>query len=235
MPSSDDGRAARWAGQLERRRREFVDAALSAIAEFGPEVSTQQIAERAGVARTRLYRHFDDAADLQTAVASRVVEMITRDFAPIWRPQGSPTQMITSAVGAHVGWLADHGHLYRYLTSQSLAARDRGNDAFTDVKTAIAQHLTLLFRHHLTAFGVGTRAAEPLAFGIVGLVESTAARWLDQPGDMTRDELTTLLSGWVWRLLDGVLRDSGIALDPEQPLPAVPAPRDTTDPVAAGH
>ena len=209
-----DGRAARWAGQHERRRREFVDAALRAIAEHGPEVSTEQIAEEAGVARTRLYKHFTDAPDLHAAIAQRTVELITAELLPIWDPQGTPMQMVRTAIGAHVGWLAEHGNLFRYLTKHSLSSRD----AFTDTKSAIAQHLTLLFEHYLRAFEQDTRVAEPIAFGLVGLVESTTSRWVDNPGGMDRDELTDLLGGWVWRLLDDVLRSGGVELDPDVPL-----------------
>jgi DNA-binding transcriptional regulator YbjK len=35
-----DGRAARWSGQREKRRAEFVEAALEAIAHYGPQAST---------------------------------------------------------------------------------------------------------------------------------------------------------------------------------------------------
>lgn len=59
-----DGRSTRWAGEHQRRRAQFVEAALVAIARHGPETSTEQIAQQAGVARTRLYKHFTDAADL---------------------------------------------------------------------------------------------------------------------------------------------------------------------------
>ena len=110
-----DGRAARWAGQQERRRAEFVDAALAAIAEHGPDVSTEQIAERAGVARTRLYRHFDGAADLQRAIARRAAELVTAELAPLWHPEGSPNEMIAAAISTHLRWLTEHAQLHRYL------------------------------------------------------------------------------------------------------------------------
>lgn len=92
-----DGRATRWAVQRERRRDEFVEAALHAIARHGPEVSTEQIA---------------DTADLQRA---------------------------------------------------------------------IAQHLTLLIEHYLTLFGIDTRVAQPVAYGAVGMVDASTARWLEDP------------------------------------------------------
>ena len=40
---------------------------MAAIGEHGPEVTTEQIAARAGVARPGLYRHFDGRDDLPAA------------------------------------------------------------------------------------------------------------------------------------------------------------------------
>ncbi|NKQ56870.1 TetR/AcrR family transcriptional regulator [Amycolatopsis sp. K13G38] len=214
-PGRMDGRAARWAGQRERRRREFVAAALRAIAQHGPEVSTEQIAEEAGVARTRVYKYFADGADLQIAIAARVGELITAELAPVWTPRGTPMQMIEAGVEAHTRWLADNENLYRYLTMHSLS----GQDAIADVKTTIATNLTGLFDHYLRLFGLDARLAEPIAFGVVGLVESAAARWLANPSGLTRDELAALLTRWVWRLLDDMMRAGGVELDPHRPLP----------------
>lgn len=215
-----DGRAARWAGQRERRRREFVDAALRAVAAHGPEVSTEQIAEEAGVARTRLYKYFTDAADLQAAIADRVAELITAELAPAWNPHGTPMQAIAAAIGAHTTWLSEHGDLYRYLTMHSLSAQAGGRDAVTDVKTAIARNLTAVFEHYLALFGLDVRAAETVAFGLVGLVESSTSRWLENPRGVSRDELAGLLERWVWRIVDDTLRAGGVELDPDAPLPA---------------
>ncbi|MBE9376151.1 TetR/AcrR family transcriptional regulator [Saccharopolyspora sp. HNM0983] len=218
-----DGRTTRWAGHRQRRRREFVDAALRAVAEHGPEVSVEQIADQAGVARTRLYKHFTDAADLHTAVADRVTELIHAELAPVWNPQGTPLQMIRAAIGAHIGWLSDHGNLHRYLTSHA-ATTQHGHSAVNGVKTAIAEHLTALFRTYSAGLRAETTAAEPLAFGIVGLVETSTTRWLESPAGMPRDELTDLLTDWVWRLLDDTLRSAGATLDPDQPVPTHPRP-----------
>ena len=66
-----DGRTRRWAGHREARRLELVDAAVVAIEEHGPEVTTEQIAAEAGVSRPGLYRHFDGKDDLQSAKIGR--------------------------------------------------------------------------------------------------------------------------------------------------------------------
>jgi len=217
-PTRTDGRATRWAGQQERRRREFVDAALRAIAEHGPEVSTEQIAAEAGVARTRLYKHFTDAADLQGAIAERALELVATELQPLWNPQGSPMQMISAIVDALIGMLSDHRHLYRYLTKHAPSAQSGDRDVVTDVRTTIGNHLTQIFSHYLTQFDGRTHMAEPGAFALVGLVESTISRWLDNPAGLPRDELARQLTRWIWLLIDQVLRDNGINLDPDAPL-----------------
>ncbi|MBE1494218.1 AcrR family transcriptional regulator [Amycolatopsis lexingtonensis] len=206
-----DGRAARWAGQQERRRAEFVEAALVAIAEHGPEVSTEQIAERAGVARTRLYRHFADAADLQRAIAERAAELVTAELAPLWHPSGSPHEMIATVISTHLRWLTEHESLHRYLT--------RTQPAQTDVRGTIARHLSGLFSGYLTAFGLDPAPADTIAFGLVGYVESATTRWLDHPGALSLAQLTDQLTGTIWAMLDHTLKAGGVELDPDQPLP----------------
>jgi len=222
---SGDGRATRWTGQRERRRREFVAAALRAIAETGPQVSTAQIADEAGIARPQLYKHFDDATDLQRAITDEAALLVTTALRPLWEREGSAMQLITVAVDAHIGWLAENGNLYRYLSMQSHS----GRDAVADVRTVIARQLTQLFEHYLTLFEMDTRIAETVAFGIVGLVDSCTAQWLETRHRVPRAELTTLLTRWVWRLLDDTLRTGGVELDPHLTLPP-PPPRPALQP-----
>ena len=220
--ATGDGRAARWAGQRERRRREFVDAALLAIAEHGPRVSTERIAATANVARPQLYKHFVDATDLQRTIADRATELIITALRPLWELHGSAMQMITVAVEAHISWLADNGNLYRYLTLHSQIGRREGRDAVADVKTVIAGEVTQLFEYYLTAFALDAGIAETMAFGVVGLVDSSTAQWLESPRGVTRIELAGLLTRWIWRVVDDTLRAGGVELDPHIPLPPPP-------------
>lgn len=212
-PRRPDGRSRRWQGQHARRRAEFVDAALAAIDEHGPEASTEQIARQAGVARTRLYKHFDGASDLHGAIAARVSELIAEELEPVWNPHGTPMQMITTALGQHVAWLADHTSLYRYLVRRSPAGGQAG------LRETLGNHLTELFSAYLRAFGLDPRPAETAAFGLLGYVESATNRWLDSPTGSGKDELVAMLAGAVWAVLDHTLQAGGIELDPHRPLP----------------
>src|ERR1700683_1419915 len=93
-----DGRAARWSGQRDKRRAEVGEAALQAIAHYGPQASIEQVADHVGVTRTKLYRYFDGAADLHRSVARRACDMLTARQTPTWNAMARPMDMITNTV-----------------------------------------------------------------------------------------------------------------------------------------
>jgi AcrR family transcriptional regulator len=187
------------------------------ISERGPGVSTEQVAHEAGVARTQLYKHFADAADVRGAIAARAMELISVELAPLWNLHGTPLEMIGSVVDSHTRWLSQNQNLHRYLSMHALSSGD-GPGAITDVKTTIGIHLTRLFEHYLALFGLDTRLAGPAAFGVVGLVDSCTTQWLDDPRRIDRAEFVALLARWVWNILDDTLRSGGVVLDAHAPL-----------------
>ena len=190
-------------------------------------MSTEQIADEAGVARTQLYKHFTDATDIHRAVADRAVDLVKADLAPLWDLHGTPRQMIAATIDAHTRWLSEHRNLYRYLSRHALSVPGSDRDAVADVKTTIARHLTRVFEYYLTALGMDTRVAAPVAFGVVGLVDASVAQWLADPRDMDHAEFVALLSRWVWHIFDDTLRTGGIHLDPDAPVaaPELPFPQ----------
>ncbi|WP_329060705.1 hypothetical protein [Amycolatopsis sp. NBC_01480] len=103
--------------------------------------------------------------------------------------------------------------------SDQLVGRAPQHPLVADVKTVIARQLTQLFEYYLPIFGMDTHIAETIAFGVVGLVDSSAAQWLENPHGVTKVELAGLLARWIWRILDDTLRAGGIELDPHRPLP----------------
>lgn len=205
----------RWAGQRERRRAEFIDAALVVIEQHGPQTSTEQIAAHVGVSRTKLYRHFIDAADLQREVAQRTSLMITAELAPVWQPEGSMAQIVTAGVSAHVHFLVRHPNLYRYLQRCSI---EEGSSAFADIKITIANLLSDVLAVYIEAFGVNADA-ERLSYGIVGLVETAAGHWLEQSDRQSQDALIADLTRWIWLMFDDALRGGGVYLDADEILP----------------
>ncbi len=218
-PEPLSGQAARWAGQRERRQAEFVDSALKVIAEQGPTASLEDFAAEAGVARTRVYRHFHDRADLERAISARVAGLIVAELKPLWRPEGSARQMIRGAIGAHVGWLAENRNLYIYLRRNARPDDDdHALDGHAGVRRAVAEHLTKLFGAYLSLVGVENSTTDTLAYAVVGMVESVTERWTEQ-GAADSDVIVDQLSAWTWAMIAEALGIVGVELDPDVPLP----------------
>ncbi|MFJ6674856.1 TetR/AcrR family transcriptional regulator [Actinosynnema sp. NPDC091369] len=217
-----DGRVARWAGHREKRRAEVVTAALAAIVEHGPWVSTERIADRAGVSRPQLYRHFADADDLHDAVAHRVAELFAAAVLPaLTRPTGSPRRIIGRVVGTFVAWMVDNASLYDYMVVRAVGlASGRGRAA--DLRVQVADRLRELLGGYVRLLGGDPEPADLAAFGVAGMVESATVRWLAVPGALDQAGLVRRLTSAVWALLDDVLREVGVELDPDVPLPELP-------------
>jgi AcrR family transcriptional regulator len=218
VTSPVDGRAARWAGQRDKRRAEFVEAALQAIAHYGPQASTEQVADYVGVTRTKLYRYFDGAADLHHSIARRASDMLTAKQTPTWTATARPMDMITNTVSVHLRWRIENPNLYEYLTRHSLSDDAQGVAAIHSVNSTVATNLSAVIVAVLRAFGLDERPAVPLAFGAVGFVESATTRWLDDPAAVPLTEFTAQLSEWMWSLWNSTLQAGGIHVDPHQPI-----------------
>jgi hypothetical protein len=96
----------------------------------------------------------------------------------------------------------------------------------------IATTLTAILGDYLRAFGLDSGGAEPWAYGLTGLVQSTGEWWLRRRS-MSRPHVVAYVSELVWAAVSGVLLNAGIVLDPAQPLPPIrPELRVADDPRA---
>src|SRR3979411_2360085 len=71
-----DARSERWREHRKKVRAEIVDAAYRAIDRLGPELSLREIAEEAGTAKPKIYRHFTDKSDLFQAIGERLRDIL---------------------------------------------------------------------------------------------------------------------------------------------------------------
>jgi len=90
------------------------------------------------VTRTKLYRHFDGAADLHRSIARRASDMLTARQTPTWNSLARSMDMITNTVSAHLRWRIDKPSLYEYLSRHSLSDNARGVAAIHDVNNTVA-------------------------------------------------------------------------------------------------
>lgn len=196
----------------------IIDAAVQAIEEHGPDVLTAQIAEKAGVPRTHVYRHFDGKPALDLAVCTHVANQIGEQIRAGLATGRTARATIGAAIDQHLGWVQAHPNLYRFLAQNAYAVRAAGPGAPDDAKAAFAAELTALLARYMAAFDLDTEPAGRVIVGVVGLVDATAAWWVTHP-EIAREQLAAELTDEVWLIIDRTSRRLGLALDPDAPLP----------------
>src|SRR5699024_2555453 len=126
-PPASDGRATRWNDHKARRRGHILDSAVEVISEKGSDVGVQQIAERAGVPRSVIYRHFAGRGDLDERIRERIVDHLLEAIGPALDPRGTVREAIDQAVGSYVQWIIDVPRLHHFLGIGSAKRRTVGS------------------------------------------------------------------------------------------------------------
>ncbi|MET9500001.1 TetR/AcrR family transcriptional regulator [Streptomyces sp. NPDC006552] len=210
-----DGRSTRWDEHKAQRQVELVDAAVALIEEEGARFRVQRLAERVGLPRSVLYRHFKDRANLDELIRRRVVESFMRRMEPTLTFDGTIEEAVQRVVGAHLDWVALHPRLYAYM---GVGQHSMGDGSLVaDTKTAIALMLGDRFGDVLKALGVREAPIRSVAIGIVGFVDTSVDQWVrDSRREQSEEELRAMLCRSVWAILDATLRDLGVELSPQQ-------------------
>ena len=226
MVGKTDGRQLRWDSHNQARRQHILDAAIGVLADAEPgiEVHVQQIADRAGLSRTVVYRHFADRADLDAAVQGRALELLRAELVPALSFEGTPVDIIRRIVSAYVGWASEHPSLHEF------AQQDPPGPGIGQMETAIQQIAgqiedlinvgVELLNVRLTEDDVA--ALDPLVFGLVGAVFTSTRRWLGRPEQKPdREKFVELVTEAVWLQIAGMAAARGVELDPDVPVEAL--------------
>lgn len=214
-----DGRATRWDDHKMQRRDRILEAALEAVEDGGTDIGVQQIAERAQVPRSVVYRIFADRGDLDEQIRLRIIDVMMTELGPVLTPHGTVHEAIELAVDTYLRWIVAHPRLHAFLGKGAPSRKSVGSRAVTGTKTAIGVQLGDLLAGILDRREVTSNLAEPLAFALVGLVDATVNRWLSQQdGAVSSDELARFLAASIWSVLEGNLRQMGITVELSTPI-----------------
>ena len=204
-----DGRAARWRQHRLDRRAEFVDAALRALARYGPEASMADIAAEAGAAKPKLYRHFADKSALLDAVGERIAAILRDRLTLTLDPRTPVTELITNGLHAYLDLVGEYPEAFRLLfTSGPVLAEGR----------RIAGALATLFADVLRTLDLDTDTAEPGGAVLAGALGAATLWWLESGRTMSQQALIDYLATVVWGATDAILRKAGVIIDPSLPI-----------------
>lgn len=218
-----DGRQLRWDRHNQERRQQILDAAIAVVEGGAPgaEIHVQQIAERAGLGRTVVYRHFEDRADLDRAVQTEILDGLWDRLLPAVSLDGTVPDIIERIVATYVGWAAAHPSLHRLAEQDSSAdgtgPLQRGLEQIAgEVATLITTAVELL---EVELTPDQSAAIDPLVFGLVGAVFSAVRRWMSrEPRSPSAPLLVELVTQSVWFLVVGHAGQFGLEIDPDQPV-----------------
>ncbi|HSV39527.1 MAG TPA: TetR/AcrR family transcriptional regulator [Nocardioidaceae bacterium] len=207
-------RATKDSSRRAPKRAEIVLAATDAIEEHGLGVNTAQIAERAGVARPHVYRHFDSKDDLDDEVARYAASELVARVRPTMVRSGTPAEIIRGVVAESVGWAGEHPNLYRFMA---------------DRQQTKAMHHARLGRNRflgeiVEASGAYLRTKEitqdvpdGIMAGLMGMVDASIIWWLDHKDEQQR-EVVERLTRQIWVVLKDMLEQLGLSIDDETVL-----------------
>lgn len=200
----------------------MLAAALEVIAESQPgdDVHVQQIADRAGLSRTVLYRHFADRADLDRAIQAEIVDRVWGEIVPVLSLDGTPVEVVRRIVAAYVGWAAAHPALHRFAEADVPGNVPSPLSRMVEQAAAQIEGLITLGAELLEVpLDDDLRSAlDPLVFGLVGAGMASVRRWTAQADRVATDVFVDLLTQAVWLQIAGMAAARGVVIDPDTPV-----------------
>ncbi len=182
------------------RRRQLLDSALAVFGQKGfHQTSMNDIAEVAGITKPVLYQHFRSKRELYLEVLREVGDRMRNAVAKATAEADSPRGQVENGFAAYFGWVAAHRDGFDVLFAGD-TRRDREfvREALR-VETEIADAIATL----IVVPGLSRERQRLLAYGIVGMAETTCRHWLANDLDLTPDELAAQVATLAWAGLRG--------------------------------
>jgi AcrR family transcriptional regulator len=218
-----DARSERWREHRKKVRGEIVEAAFRAIDRLGPELSVREIAEEAGTAKPKIYRHFTDKSDLFQAIGERLRDMLwAAVFPSIDFATNSVREIIHRSAEEYVNLVDEHPNVLRFFIQGRFPEQSESTLRTLNEGREITLAMAEMFNNELREMELDPAVFELTAFAAFGSAASATDWWLgsdaESPRRMPRDkfieQLTTIMMG----VIVGTAELLGIKMDPDQPI-----------------
>jgi AcrR family transcriptional regulator len=221
-----DARSERWREHRKKVRGEIVEAAFRAIDRLGPQVSVREIAEEAGTAKPKIYRHFHDKSDLFQAIGERLRDMLWVGIFPsINLATDSAREVIRRSVEEYVSLVDKHPNVLRVFIQTPSAGTSQSTIRTLNEGREITLAMADMFDNELREMELDHAALELAAHAAFGSAASATEWWLgpgpDSPRRMPREQFVAHLTTIMMAAIVGTAEALGIAMDPDQPIHSV--------------
>jgi AcrR family transcriptional regulator len=228
-----DARSERWREHRKKVRAQIVDAAFRAIDKRGPELSIREIAEEAGTAKPKIYRHFTDKSDLFQAIGERLRDMLFAAIFPsIDLSSDSVRDIIRSSVEHYVDLVDEHPNVLRFLVQGRFVEQSESTMRALNKGREITLAMADMFNNELREMELDPAALELAAYTTFGSAASATDWWLgpnpDTPRRMPHDKFVEYLTTIMLGAINGTAELLGVKVDPDRPIhEAVPRTNDS--------
>ncbi len=218
-----DARSERWREHRKKVRGEIVEAAFRAIDRLGPELSVREIAEEAGTAKPKIYRHFHDKSDLFQAIGERLRDMLWAGIFPsINLATDSAREVIRRSVEEYVTLVDKHPNVLRVFIQARSGPTSEATLRTLNEGREITLAMADMFDNELREMELDHAAVELAAHAAFGSAASATEWWLgpdpESPRRMPRDQFEAHLTTIMMGVIVGTAEALGIAVDPDQPI-----------------
>lgn len=185
------------------RRSQLLRVALEMFALKGfHDTSMNEVAEAAGVTKPVLYQHFDSKRALYAELVTDLGNDLEAIILAAVEQAGGPRQQVEAGFRAYVGWATSQAAAFRVLFAERNRTDEDLADAIGKVETMIADTVARFIQIE----GLSDEERRVLAYGVVGLAESTSRRWIGMglgPGD-DPDAFADIVAQLAWSGLRGI-------------------------------
>ena len=161
-----------------RRRDALVDAAAALVSAGDVhDVSMEAVAERAGVSRPLVYKHFANRHDLLAAVYRREVVRVHDELAAEVAAAGTVEEMFRALVRGSLRAAAERGQLFTALRAAGAWSRQLREEQRTRDRDTVRAFGARSVRQ----FGLDRRLAMSLTAVLLGALDSVLIQWRLRP------------------------------------------------------
>jgi AcrR family transcriptional regulator len=196
-------------GRLAADRDRLLDAAECVIARDGSGASLEAIAAEAGVTKPTLYARIGGRAALSDALAERLAARMVEHGRAAVVQRRLDRETFRLLFASSLATIGAHRELFLFVTRGS--AEDAPHRALFLAGRSAGPLADLLAGRPGAATAVDDDTAATWAYGIVGMLNLVAHRWLEHGGDL--EVLARQLADLVWA---GVAGDAAGAPRPER-------------------
>jgi AcrR family transcriptional regulator len=183
------------------RRQQLLEIAMQEFSEHGYQgTAMNAIADAAGVTKPVLYQHFGSKRELFSELLRDIGDRLRDQVGKATAEADGPRQQVELGMRAYFSFVEEQRAGFLIL----FAGETRRDPEFAAEAARVEEGIADAIAALIVVEGLDEERRRLLAYGIVGLSETTSRHWLRHDLDLTPTELARQVSDLAWGGLRGL-------------------------------